>query len=110
MCAGDFEVLFAALGRGAVERTLLEATLDDRPGNVRTTTVGAHQHPQARLAGSGGGPEPASRGSRLVWSAAPRPSATTRRRSTTSPGPASCTVAGIAADSATPRGAVPNCS
>ncbi len=66
MCAGDLEVLFAALGRGAVERTLLEATLADPLGNVSTTTVGAHQHPQARLAGSGGGTEPASRGSRLV--------------------------------------------
>lgn len=65
-CGSSTDALFAWLGRGRVTRTLLEAPIVDRRGNVNTTVVGPYDRPAVRMPGSGGGTELASMGRGLT--------------------------------------------
>jgi glutaconate CoA-transferase, subunit B len=64
--AGTIDALYGWLGRGRVERTVLEAPIVDRRGNVNTTVVGSYDQPRVRLPGSGGGTELGSLGRGLT--------------------------------------------
>lgn len=65
-CGGAIDALYGQLGSGRVERTVLEAPIVDRRGNVNTTAVGPYDQPTVRLPGSGGGTELASLGRGLT--------------------------------------------
>lgn len=56
-CGGAIDALYGELGSGVVERTVLEAPIVDRRGNVNTSVVGSYDQPRVRLPGSGGGTE-----------------------------------------------------
>lgn len=65
-CGSSLDALYGWLGRGRVGRTVLEAPIVDRRGNVNTTVVGDYHVPTVRLPGSGGGTELAAFGRGLV--------------------------------------------
>lgn len=65
-CGGAIDALYGQLGRGRVTRTMLEAPIVDRRGNVNTSVVGSYAHPKVRLPGSGGGTELGSMGRGLT--------------------------------------------
>jgi glutaconate CoA-transferase, subunit B len=56
-CGSSLDALYGQLGRGRVNRTVLEAPIVDRRGNVNTSVVGSYDQPKVRLPGSGGGTE-----------------------------------------------------
>jgi glutaconate CoA-transferase subunit B len=65
-CGTSLDALYGWLGRGRVTRTLLEAPIVDRRGNINTTVVGPYDTPRVRIAGSGGGTELAALGPGLT--------------------------------------------
>ena len=65
-CGTSVDALYGWLGRGRVTRTMLEAPIVDRRGNVNTTVVGDYDAPKVRLPGSGGGTELAALGRGLT--------------------------------------------
>jgi acyl CoA:acetate/3-ketoacid CoA transferase beta subunit len=73
--SGAIDALYGYLGSGRVTRTVLEAPIVDRRGNVNTSVVGSYDRPKVRLPGSGGGTELGSMGKGLTLlcaSTAPR--------------------------------------
>lgn len=62
----SIDALYGWLGRGRVAKTMLEAPIVDRRGNVNTTVVGSYHQPVVRLPGSGGGTELGSLGRGLT--------------------------------------------
>lgn len=66
MLMGAIDALYGQLGAGRVERTMLEAPIVDRRGNVNTSVVGPYDRPKVRLPGSGGGTELGSLGRGLT--------------------------------------------
>jgi acyl CoA:acetate/3-ketoacid CoA transferase beta subunit len=66
MVTGSIDALYGQLASGRVVRTMLEAPIVDRRGNVNTSVVGDYDRPKVRLPGSGGGTELGSFGRGLT--------------------------------------------